>query len=58
MKIKAITKNGKPVTLINALCDGIVNLVVTVDSEGKVEYWNAGYITVIDEDYIPKEKQK
>lgn len=54
MKIKAITKDGKPVVLINAVCDGIVNVVVTVDGNGKIEYWNAGYVTVIDEDYMPK----
>ena len=58
MKIKAITKEGKPVVLINATCDGIMNIAITVDSDGKIEYWNAGYITVIDEDYIPKENRQ
>ena len=57
MKIKAITKDGKPVVLINAICDGIMNVVVTVDGNGKIEYWNAGYVTVIDEDYMPKGDQ-
>lgn len=55
MKIKARTKDGEIVTIIGTHTDFYVNAVACIDAKGKVKFLNSSWVTVIDEDYLPKE---
>ena len=58
MKIKARTKDGEIVTIIGTHTDFYVWSVACIDTKGKINFFNASFVTVIDEDYLPKEGEK
>lgn len=55
MKIKARTKDGEIVTIVGANTDGFAKWVTAIDTDGKFSFYNPSWLTVIDEEYLPKE---
>lgn len=55
MNIKAKTRDGEIVTIIGTHTDFYVEAVSCIDTKGRVKFFNSSWVTVIDEDYLPKE---
>jgi hypothetical protein len=59
MKIRARGIDGKIFTIVNVqvVLENHCDLAITVDKYGKLEVCDIGKLTIIDEEYLPKESE-